>query len=99
MDLEPGRDVAVKVIKKGEKFLVTMARFAHSNHFANEHVERREQSGGAMAVIVSPVCTMNCDQAAPRTHDDEKVAELIKLVVEHKPESAPSTAVADGRPR
>ena len=24
----------------------------------------------------------------PRTHDDEKVAELIKLVVEHKPEHA-----------
>ena len=52
MDIERGRDVAVKVIKKAEKFLMTMARFAHRNHFAIEHVERREQSGGAMAVIV-----------------------------------------------
>jgi hypothetical protein len=46
MDIECGRDAAVEVIKKGEKFLVTMARFAHGNHFAIEHVERGEQSGG-----------------------------------------------------
>jgi hypothetical protein len=31
------------VTKKREKFLVTMAWFAHSNHFAIEHLERREQ--------------------------------------------------------
>src|SRR5690349_24772087 len=52
VNLESGRDIAVKVIKKREKLLVAMARLAHGNHFAIEHVECREQRGGAMAVIV-----------------------------------------------
>ena len=47
-----GRDVAVEVIKKGNKFLVAMARFAHGHHFAVEHVERREQGGGAVTKII-----------------------------------------------
>src|SRR5689334_22572190 len=52
VNLESGRDIAVKVIKKREKLLGAMARLAHGNHFAIEHVECREQRGGAMAVIV-----------------------------------------------
>ena len=52
MDVQAGRKVAVEVIKKGQKFLVAMARFAHGQHFAIEPVERREQGGGAVTIII-----------------------------------------------
>ena len=41
VNYEPGRHLAVKLLRKTEKFLVTMARFASRNHCASEHVERR----------------------------------------------------------
>ena len=41
VDIESRREAMVEVIKKREKFLVTMARFASGNHCASEHVERR----------------------------------------------------------
>ncbi len=52
MDREPGRKVAVEVIKKGAKFLVAMARLALRDDRAIKHVERREQRGRAMPIVV-----------------------------------------------
>ncbi len=47
VDVEPRRDAAVEVIKKREKFLMAMARFAQGNHFAIESIECSEQGGSA----------------------------------------------------
>src|SRR6202140_2486432 len=52
MDVEPGRNAAVEVIKKREKFLVAMARLAQGNHFAIKGSECREQGGRAGAVVI-----------------------------------------------
>jgi hypothetical protein len=52
MDVEAGWDVAVQVIKKGEKFLVAMARLTLSDHFAIVDVERGEQGGSAVAIVI-----------------------------------------------
>src|SRR5689334_24764291 len=52
MDLAAGRNVAVEVVKKREEFLVAMARFALGDDRTIEHVERREQGGGAVAEVI-----------------------------------------------
>ena len=52
MDVEPGRDAAVEVIKKREKFLVAMARLTQGNHFAIKGIECREQGRSAVAVVI-----------------------------------------------
>ena len=49
VDVEPGRDAAVKMIEKREKFLVAMARLTQGNHLAVKGIECREQGGGAVA--------------------------------------------------
>src|ERR1700722_16466236 len=46
MDLEPGRNVAVEMIKEGEEFLVAMARRALGDDRTVEHVKCREQGRG-----------------------------------------------------
>jgi len=48
MDVEPGRNTAVEVVKKGDKFLVTMARPAPGNHLAIEGIECSEQGRSAV---------------------------------------------------
>jgi hypothetical protein len=40
------------VFEKLQKFLMAMARFTLGDHSAIEHVERCEQGGGAVAVII-----------------------------------------------
>src|SRR5215472_7000542 len=52
VDVKPGWNVAVEMIKKGEKFLMAMTGLALSDHLAIEHVERSEQGGGATAIII-----------------------------------------------
>ena len=52
MDVEIGRDVAVEMIKKGEELLMPMARLALRDDRAVEHVERGEQGGGAVSIVV-----------------------------------------------
>src|SRR6202047_251187 len=52
MDVEPGRNAAVEVIKKREKFLVAMARLAQGNHFAIKGIACRDQGGSAVAVVI-----------------------------------------------
>jgi hypothetical protein len=45
MEVDPGRDAAVKVVKKREKCLMAMARLTQGKHFALQGVEGREQGG------------------------------------------------------
>src|SRR5580704_5408420 len=52
MDVEPGRDTAVEVIKQCAKFLVAVARLTPGNHLAIQGIECGEQGGSAMAVVV-----------------------------------------------
>ena len=52
MDVEPGRDTAVEVTKKREKFLVAMARLTQGNHFAIKGIECSEQGSSAVAVVI-----------------------------------------------
>jgi len=52
MDRKPERHIALEVIKKGAKFLVPMARLALGDDRTVEHVERREQRGRAMPIVV-----------------------------------------------
>jgi hypothetical protein len=52
MDVDSGRDAAVEVVKKREKFLMAMARLPPGNHFTSEGVEGREQGGSAVAVVI-----------------------------------------------
>ena len=52
MDLDLSRNIVVEVIKKREKFLMSVTRHALSNHRPAEHVERHEQRRGTVAVIV-----------------------------------------------
>ena len=42
VDIESRRNAVIEVTEKREKFLMTMARFAHSDDLAIEHVEGRE---------------------------------------------------------
>jgi hypothetical protein len=52
MDVEPGRDTAVEVIKQCAKFLVAVARLTPGNHLAIQDIECGEQGGSAMAAVV-----------------------------------------------
>jgi len=52
MDHKSGRNVAVEVIKKGAKFQMPMERLALSDDRAVESVERREQRGRAVPVVI-----------------------------------------------
>ncbi len=53
MDFEAGRNVAVEVIEKREKCLVAMARLALGDNRPIERVERCEQRGGALPIIIA----------------------------------------------
>ena len=52
MDRERGGNVAIEVIKEREKFLVAMAWFAQHDDRAIEHIEGREQGGGAVPLVI-----------------------------------------------
>src|SRR6516165_12184696 len=52
MNLKPRRDAGVEMFEKAQKLLVAVARLALGDNRTIEHVERREQGGGAVAVIV-----------------------------------------------
>src|SRR5579872_897741 len=52
MEVKCGGNVAVKMIKEREKFLMAMTRLALSNHRAVEYVECREQRRRAVAKII-----------------------------------------------
>ena len=52
MDLKPRRDAGVEMFKKAQKLLVAVVRLALGDNRTMEHVERREQGGSAVTVIV-----------------------------------------------
>ncbi len=52
VDDQPARDAALNPLQKAQKLLMAMARHAIPQHFAAQHVQRREQRGGAVALVV-----------------------------------------------
>src|SRR5215472_4983199 len=52
MNLQPRRNAGVEMFEKAQKLLVAVARLALGDNRTMQHVERREQSGGAVAVII-----------------------------------------------
>ena len=52
MDQLAGRDVALDRVEEAEELLVPVALHALADHRAVEHVERGEQGGGAVALVV-----------------------------------------------
>src|SRR5208282_373836 len=52
MNLEIVREVVIEVVEKGQKLLVSMARRALRDDRSVEHMERGEQGGGAVSIVV-----------------------------------------------
>ncbi len=52
VDQFAGRHRAIDGIEEADELLVTVALHAAANHGALEHVERGEQGGGAVALVV-----------------------------------------------
>jgi len=57
MEVEIGRGVMVDQLQKAQELAVSMARHAGPNDLAIEHIQRRKQGRGAMALIVMRHCT------------------------------------------
>ena len=58
MDVEVLRSEAVDFAQEAQKLGVTMTRVAFANDRALKHIERGEQGGGAVALVV--VCHRAC---------------------------------------
>lgn len=52
MNIEVGQDLAVDLVEKADELLVAVLVHALTNHPAVEHVERGEQGGGAVALVI-----------------------------------------------
>src|SRR6202162_5451253 len=57
MDGFSGRDFGFEYIQKADKFLMAMAVHAAADHFAFKHVERGEESGRAVALVIMGHCS------------------------------------------
>ncbi len=62
------------MVEKAQELLMAVARFALGDHFAVEHVERRKQGGGAVAVIIVGHA---CDVA--QSHRQQRLGALQRL--------------------
>jgi hypothetical protein len=52
MEVEIGRNIAVKMLKEGEEFLVAMAGFALGDYFPGDYFEGGKKRSGAMSKVV-----------------------------------------------
>jgi hypothetical protein len=52
MNLEAGRDVALKMVEEREKFLVAMARLAWATTEPSSRLSAANQGGGSMLIVV-----------------------------------------------
>jgi len=70
----------VEAIEKAEKLLMPMARFALRDDRAVEHLERREQGGGAVAKVVAPPLLVRVDRGA-RVKIATSMISLVSVLV------------------
>src|SRR5215467_2219134 len=52
MDLQASRDLGLDLAQEGQELLMPMTRLAVGEYVAAEDIERREQRGRAMALVV-----------------------------------------------
>ena len=52
MKVEIGRGLLIDQLEKAQELAVPMARHARSDHLSVQHVERRKQGRGAVALVV-----------------------------------------------
>ena len=70
----PWRRVSVDGAQELQQFLVTMTRITGADHGAVEHIERREQAGGAVALVV-----MRHGAASPLLHRQARLCPIQRL--------------------